>query len=710
MYKSIYLFLLFVFVTSAMSQNIEQSNLAPGVIRLRVGTPDQYTPYSFCVEKPKNKEMETLGEGTLPFSIEDIKIEVTNRGCEISIPMEDCEQLYGFGLQIGSFQQKGLKKKPIVNDNPLNDLGYTHAPQPFYVSTKGYGILVNTLRYPTFYCGSNQKRVDNEISMNSGSVVNSTDELYRSRNFSNFVYIDVPNCKGIELFVFKGTNLKDVVQRYNLFSGGGCLPPIWGLGLKYRVKGSFTQDEVLSLQKYFRNKQIPCDVIGLEPGWQTAVYSCSYIWNKNNFPNHIDLLNVSNENHFKINLWKHAYVHPTSPLWGALQDCSGDFLVWNGLVPDFSLIKTRQIFENYFEKFVKEGISGFKLDECDNSDISKGNMTWGFPDMSAFPSGLDGEQMHQIFGTLYFRTMNDIFKKANKRSYQDYRSSGLFVSSFPGTIYSDIYGFKDYVQMICNSAFGGLLWSPEVRESNSKETFFHRLQVALLSANAVINSWYLENPPWLQYDTEKNNAGVFLSDSIEMENSVRKLINTRMQLIPYIYTAFAQYNQKGIPVFRPLVMDWPEDERVWEISDEYLIGDNLLVAPLLGDSSSRKIYFPKGRWYNFNTNEVYEGGKSYEIEIGFDEMPLFVKDGTILPLAAPVQYVSDNMCFDITCNVYGDVKSSFLLYEDDGISYDFQKGINNWITLQIKGKEGTVRRLGTFKGKKYEIKEWRFIQ
>lgn len=193
---------------------------------------------------------------------------------------------------------------PIVNDNPLNDLGYTHAPQTFYVSTKGYGILVNTARYTTFLCGSNQKIRQNARSTegNKNKIALKTEELYENRSSGNKVFIDIPGAKGIEVFVITGPTLKDVVKRYNLLSGGGCLPPMWGLGFKYRVKGDAVRDSVMRFARYFREAKIPCDVLGLEPGWQTATYSCSYLWNEERFPKHKVMLDELNRLGYKVNL------------------------------------------------------------------------------------------------------------------------------------------------------------------------------------------------------------------------------------------------------------------------------------------------------------------------------------------------------------------------------------------------------------------------
>ncbi|MDD4637886.1 MAG: glycoside hydrolase family 31 protein, partial [Bacteroidales bacterium] len=321
-----------------------------------------------------------------------------------------------------------------------------------------------------------------------------------------------------------------------------------------------------------------------------------------------------------------------------------------------------------------------------------------------------GEQMHQAFGILYLKTMSDIYKEKNQRTYMDYRASGMFASSLPGTLYSDTYNHKEYIHMICNSAFGGLLWSPELRESANKDEFVHRFHTVLLSAQAVVNSWYLQNPPWLQYDRDKNNKNLFLDDAKDMESIVRSLVNTRMSLIPYLYTAFANYHFSGTPPFRPLIMDYPNDKRVRSICDQYMMGDNLMAAPLYETGSSRKVYFPEGSWYNFNTGQRYDGGKEYTIETKSAEMPLYVKSGTILPLAEPVQSVSAATVFNITCKVYGENAADFTLFEDDGTSFDYEKGVSNEVKLSTNGKKAKMQRSGGFKQMRYVVKGWEYIR
>jgi alpha-D-xyloside xylohydrolase len=685
--------------------------VAAGINKITSGSPDKFTPYAFCTAKPATTALNELPEAKLPFNIGDIKISINERGIIVEIPLDDSEQLYGFGMQIGSFNQRGLKKRPIVNDNPLNDLGYTHGPTTFYVSNKGYGILINTARYTTFYCGTTDKLNLNTKKDAQGKSGTSVDDLYKSNNkASGSVTVDIPGARGIEVFVFEGPDLKNAVQRYNLFSGGGALPAIWGLGVKYRVKADFTQYQVDKMADYFRNNHIPCDVFGLEPKWQTAAYSCSYVWNKSYFPKPDAFIDSMKNKGFHLNLWEHAFVSPKSPLYEPLKTRAGNYLVWNGLVPDFADTAASNIFANYHEQtFVKAGISGFKMDECDNSNISFGSDTWSFPELSHFPSGIDGEQMHQLFGLLYQKTIYSVYKKLNQRTYLDVRASNAFASSYPAVLYSDTYDHDEYIRMIPNSGFSGMLWSPEVRESNTIKDFMRRSQTAVLSAQTLFNSWYLQNPPWLQINKEKNNKGQLMDNAKEVEGDIRKLLNFRMSLIPYLYNAFADYHFKGIPPFRALVMDYPEDKNTFNLSDEYMIGSGILAAPLTEKKDERKVYLPAGTWYDFNTNKKYEGGREYTIKPGLTELPIFIKEGTILPLAKPVEFVSPDTKFEITCYVYGKANTAAALIEDDGTTFNYEKGDYNTVNLLWNNSKGEVERSGKFKYTRYVISKWQVI-
>jgi len=410
---------------------------------------------------------------------------------------------------------------------------------------------------------------------------------------------------------------------------------------------------------------------------------------------------------FKLNLWEHAFVFPTSPLFDPLKDKSGDYSVWKGLVPDFADPKARKIFGDYHEKtFVNKGITAFKLDECDAADYREADKQWSFPELSVFPSGIDGEQMHQLYGVLYQKMLLDIFNRQNKRTLLDVRSSQAFASPYPASLYSDMYDHHEFVRMISNAGFTGLLWSPEIRETKSDADLIRRTQSGVMSAQLLFNSWYLNNPPWLQYDYEKNNRDEFLPNAKELESKVRKLLELRMSLIPYLYSAFAAYHYKGIPPFRSLVVDYPNDSSVYKIDDEYMMGEGLLAAPFIDGASKRSIYFPAGNWYDFNTNQKYEGNKSYEIEMTLDQIPLFAKEGTILPLAKPVQYITPETVFEITCHAFGDSCNPTRLFEDNSYTLDYKKGLFNWVTLEWDGKQGKVTKKGNYTVNSYKVVSW----
>lgn len=704
---------LFIIFQAAFIQVYAQvERVAPGVEKITSGVPDKFTPYTFREELPMTAALGQLPAAKLPFNITDINISVNDRGVVVKIPLDTGEQLYGFGLQFGSFDQLGLRIKPIVNDNPLNDLGYTHGPTTFYVSNKGYGILINTARYVTFYCGNTALNDGSKAAADTHNGGNSVQELYTNHGkASGNVLIDIPGAKGIEVFVFEGPDLKNAMQRYNLFAGGGAIPAIWGLGVKYRVKADFNQQQVGKMAAYFRNNHMPCDVLGLEPKWQTAAYSCSYVWNKSLFPSPNAFIDTMKNKGFHLNLWEHAFVSPASPLHEPLKTKAGNYLVWNGLVPDFADSTASNIFANYHEQtFVKKGISGFKMDECDNSNIAYGSNAWSFPELSQFPSGIDGEKMHQLFGLLYQKTIYNIYKKNNLRTYLDVRASNDFASPYPASLYSDTYDHKQYIRLIVNSGFSGMNWSPEVRESNSVKDLMRRSQTAVLSAQTLYNSWYLKNPPWLQINIQKNNANELMDNAGAVEADIRKLLNFRMSLIPYLYSAYADYHFKGIPPFRALVMDYPEDRKTFHISDEYMIGPGILAAPLTEKEDERVVYLPAGTWYDFNTNQKYTGGKEYTIKTGLTELPIFIKEGTILPLANPVEHVGKATKFEITCFVYGGNPTPTTLFEDDGTSFDYEKGNYNMVTLSWQKNKGLVKRSGEFKNVRYVVKKWQMIR
>ena len=151
----------------------------------------------------------------------------------------------------------------------------------------------------------------------------------------------IPAAEGVDVYVMEGGTITEIVSQYNMLAGGGPDVPEWALGILYRAHMRFNQDQVMAMADYFRDKDIPLDILGLEPGWQTHTYSCSYVWS-DKFPEPQKMIDELKSRGVHLNLWQHAFTHPTSPIHDALKPHSGDYLVWGGVVPDFATPRSQK--------------------------------------------------------------------------------------------------------------------------------------------------------------------------------------------------------------------------------------------------------------------------------------------------------------------------------------------------------------------------------
>jgi len=605
---------------------ITMEKLHKGIYKLTFGEPEQHTATTYKIFSAKDETLNTLLDTPLPFDINQAEFKQTPAGCVLKLPISGNEEIYGFGLQLKGFKHTGSKKHIRPNADPLSNSGDSHAPVPYYVSTNGYAVLVDTARYASFYCGHTHpkgtgKSVVDEMNKNPAP----TDEILYAAQVKDRqrakMLIEIPVAKGVDIYIFAGENMLEAVQKYNLFSGGGPTIPEWALGVWYRSFTRSSSDDWLRLAKGFKEKDIPCSVFGLEPGWQSEAYPCSYVWDEKRGKRYKEFLDLAQEQGFKVNLWEHAFVHPSSPVYEEMLPASGDYDVWKGLVPDFATKEARNAFTKHHKKLVAEGISGFKLDECDGSDFTNG---WSFPNSAEFPSGLDGEQMHSLFGMLYMQVIHSLFQEP---AVHLVRNAHAFAAPYPFVLYSDLYGHKDYIRGMANMGFSGHLWTPEVRIAADVKDYIRRLQTVLLSPLMQVDAWFIPNPPWFQIDRTKNNAGEEMANSEEVTNMTRDLFKLRERLIPMLKEAFDKYSTKGLPPFRALVLDYPADKETYEIEDQYMIGDSFMAAPLTAESDTRKFYVPEGEWMLFGTSETFTPGW-HQRDFALEEIPLFEKTFT----------------------------------------------------------------------------------
>jgi alpha-glucosidase (family GH31 glycosyl hydrolase) len=704
---------------SMLASNWQQS--APGVWRLTIGNPQGITPLSLMGVLPKDEALQQLPQVNPPFTSEDIEIEDLGGYLMLSIPLNRTEKLYGTGLQLLRMNQRGRNRYLRVNSDPKQDTGETHAPVPFYISDLGYGVLVDTSRIVTMYCGSTVRQ---EETLSEDIRDRNTDKGWKATLVASRVEIKLPR-EGAHVYLFGGPTLSDVVARYNLFCGGGTLPPKWGLGFWHRVPTLYTDAQVLEEAEQFRQHDMPCDVIGLEPGWHSQSYPVTYEWEKSRFPEPEQFVKELDRKGFRVNLWEHPFVSPKSELYEELKPLSGSHSVWGGLAPDYSLPEAVALYKKQHEaEHVNIGVAGYKLDECDGSDLT--NNSWMFPGHAQFPSGLDGEQMRQMYGLMFQKMTTELFRSTNRRTYGLVRASNAAASSMPYVLYSDLYDHKQFIRGVCNASFSGLLWTPEVRRARNAEDWVRRMQTVIFSPLAMLNAWGDGTKPW---------------SFPEVEDTVRHYIKLRMRLLPYLYTAFAAYREQGIPPFRamPFVMSPAEiaaaearaneaaeqtlnttdgaygKKKVREWDDQYMVGDALLVAPLVEGETEREVLLPSGIWYGLETGERYEGGCIIRIQCGLERIPVFVRNGSVIPMMPALSHVPPlGTQVPLELIHFGDAVGEGNLYDDDGESFDYEAGVCGlWKATVIQHPDGSYE--GQLTGQTempqaYSSVTWRFAQ
>jgi alpha-D-xyloside xylohydrolase len=632
----------------------------PGIWKAVVGKPESISLLKAADVHAYEKGFASLPSASFPLDKKEIKATQRDGKIYLRFPLVKEEKIYGFGLNFQTVNQRGRVLHLHVDHYGGTDNGRTHAPVPFYVSSNGYGVLVDAARYMTIYAGT-AVRVDTKDPPKLYD--RNTDKEWAAQPYSDAVEMLAP-AQGLEVYVFAGPTPMNAVQRYNLMNGGGCLPPKWGLGFTERMPTLSSQTDIINEAKLFEQHDFPLDFIGVEPGWQSMAYPCTFEWDKGRFPDPAGFLKELSSMGVRANLWTNPYISPRASLYPSMKSLSGSHTVWNGLVPDLTLARARKLLKEHFFKYhLNIGVSGYKIDEVDGHD------NWLWPDVATFPSGYSGEQMRQVYGLLAQRMTAGWFKEKNQRTYGLIRASNAGASSFPYVIYDDYYSHRDFITALINSSFSGVLWVPEVRASESAEEWVRRMQSVCFSPMAMLNAWADGTKPW---------------SFPEVEKAVKEVASLRMQLMPYLYSTFAQYRFEGKPPFRAMPLVEGGSDLSGGIKDQYMMGDYILVAPMFTGEKSRKVYLPAGKWYDFYTGALAGENETITVTAGEDRIPLYVKDGGIIPMIdayrhAPLSTAKDQLII----RHYGKADGSFTLYDDDGISFNYERGECSFVKLSV---------------------------
>ncbi|MDB5111038.1 MAG: hypothetical protein JWR67_2152 [Mucilaginibacter sp.] len=671
------------------AQKLTWAEVEPGVWKAVAGKPETFDLLKAAGAIPYHTGLVEMGTTDFPLTKTAITATIVDGKTYLRFPLDKSEQLYGFGLNFKTVHQRGKILTLHVDNYAGKDDGHTHCPTPFYVSSKGYGVFINSARYIKVYAGT-AVRLDSKTPPEIQD--RNTDKNWKSHPYADAVDMLVP-AEGVEIYVFGGPTAMDAVRRYNLLNGGGCLPPRWGLGFTQRMQRLTDAAGAAVEAKAFEDKGYPLDFIGLEPGWQSKSYPCTFEWDKARFPDPEKFVQDMLKKDIRINLWTNPYVSPEASVFPLIKPYAATHTVWNGAVVDLTIPKARDIFFGELKKNkIDIGVSGYKMDEVDGGD------TYLWPDVAVFPSGHSAEQMRQTYGLMMQRYITELYHQRNQRTYGLVRASNGGGSLLPYVIYNDYYDHHDFITALINSGFAGVLWTPEVRASKTAEEWLRRFQSNIFSPMAMINAWASGTKPWT---------------FPEVAEQVKQMANLRMQMMPYWYSEFAKYHFQGIPPFRAMDLEPGfkvvevakstsnkkvnleenpyEDVSAKEIKDQYMAGENILVAPMFTGQTSRTVILPKGKWYDFYTGKLAGDGQMITVTPGLDKIPVFVKDGGIIPMMPVMLHAPKaDQKVDIEVRYYGEKPGAYRLYDDDGETFNYEKGNYSFREIKVERINGEI--------------------
>ncbi len=600
------------------------------------------------------------------------------------------ERYYGFGEKAGSFERSATHATMWNSDIPAYapDTDPLYQTHPFFYGMKNgkaYGVFFDNTYWSSFDMGK------------------------ESRNQYSF------GAEGGEInyYFFYGPSPKKILSRYTELVGRMPLPPRWSLGYQQCRWSYPTETRVREIAKGFRDRSIPCDVIYLDIDYMDGYRI--FTWNNKNFPDPKKMIADLRNDGFKIavivdpgikaDTAYHAFRSGTAADVFVKYPNGNPFIgkVWPGecAFPDFTKESGRKWWGDNFAMLIESGIRGWWNDMNEPSVFDVPTKTIDL-DVIHDDNGLktNHAKNHNIYGMQMTRATYDGVRRIlpNERPFvltrASYAGGHRYSAAWTGDNSSTWVDLQMNVSMCLNlgisgqpfvgADIGGFIGYP------GGELFARWLQLGvftpLMRAHSVIN--------------EKNKEPWEYGDEFTAIN--RETINLRYTLLPYIYNVMYQASATGMPAMRPMMFEYPDDASFTSTADQFMFGDELLIAPVLSPGVKEKtVRLPQGTWFSFWTNQKYQGGNEITVDAPLNRIPIFVKAGAIIPTQQVVQSTSQAPIDPLTLLVYpSQLQSTSEYYEDDGVSFEYEKGkflkrtINQWrssagVTLTLSKAEGS---------------------
>ena len=477
----------------------------------------------------------------------------------------------------------------------------------------------------------------------------------------------------LDLFFVGSREPKTIMSEYARLTGHAEMPPLWSFGYQQSHRTLASREEVLAEAKTFREKQLPCDALiylgtGFCPsGWNTQ--NGSFSWNSRVFPDPQEMLQELHHEHFKVVL--HAVILADELRGTAHDPCD---------VARFDEGEAGCYWDAHRKVFA-EGVDGWWPDEGDPMNISsrlvRNRMYWEGPQID----------------------------RPNERPYALHRNGYAGMQRYAAFLWSgDVYStwetLKTQIPIGINTGLTGIpFWGTDIGGFVPTSEFNSELYVRWFQFGAFCplfrchgRAWKLRLPwGWNTGDpgpTEIHNLnGAAVPDSSQLhdprvEPICRKYMELRYRMLPYLYSVVYECCTNGMPIMRSLWLHYPDDRDAAGCGDEYLWGRDILVAPVIeAGATSRRVYLPKGAWYDYWNGDRIEGGRHITRPVDLETIPVYVRGGTILPLGPVRQYVDEKVGQPLSVSIYPGGDGSFLLYEDDGRSFNYRRG--EWMGTQM---------------------------
>ncbi|KGX87777.1 glycoside hydrolase family 31 protein [Pontibacillus litoralis] len=580
------------------------------------------------------------------------------------------DHFYGFGEKSGFLDKRGETYTMWNTDvyaphNPETDALYQSIPYFMVLRDgKAHGIFLDNSYKTTFNMKSNEQ------------------------------YSFKADGGELDYYVMAGPSPKQVLEQYTYITGKMPLPPKWALGYHQSRYSYQSEQEVRELVNTFLTKQIPVDVIYLDIHYMDEYRV--FTFDPERFPNPKQLIQELKERGIRIVPIVDPGVKKDAEYEVYQQGIYGDYFckyiegdiyigdVWPGesAFPDFTDEATRKWWGSLHKFYTDLGIEGIWNDmnepavfnEAKTMDTSVMHKNDGNP--------ATHRALHNVYGLLMGKATHEGMKEhlEGKRPFLLTRAGFAGVQRY-GTVWTgDNRSFWEHLQMslpMCmNLGLSGVPFTgPDVGG------FAHDTNGELLTRWTQVGAFtpYFRNHSALGFHYQEPWQFGEREEAI-----IKRYIQMRYEWMPQLYTLFQQASLTGLPVMRPLLLEYPEDEKTYNLNDQFMIGDNVVIAPVMQPSvTDRAVYFPEGEWVDYFTNKAYEGDKMHLIHAELDTLPIFIRKGTFVALSSsrPSTMTAQT---DLTLHIYANTSGVYenTLYDDDGETYQYESG--NYMQMPVK--------------------------